>query len=167
MFNSLQSFLDIWQDEAASTQLIFDALTDESLNQTITPEHRSIGRLAWHIVTTLDEMTGHAGLKFDGAALGSGVPSTAAEISDAYQRENEAMVKAIREQWSDATLFEERDMYGVDWTIGNVLWVLITHQIHHRAQITVLMRQAGLMVPGLYGPSKEDWLTRGSMPPEV
>jgi len=34
--------------------------------------------------------------------------------------------------------------------------MLIAHQGHHRAQMTVLMRQAGLKVPGVYGPSEAD-----------
>ncbi|MBE0644676.1 MAG: hypothetical protein IH600_11400 [Bacteroidetes bacterium] len=32
------------------------------------------------------------------------------------------------------------------------------------AQLTVLMRQAGLLVPGIYGPSREEWSTYG-LPP--
>ena len=32
---------------------------------------------------------------------------------------------------------------------------LINHQNHHRGQMTVLMRQAGLTVPGVYGPAKK------------
>ncbi len=34
--------------------------------------------------------------------------------------------------------------------------VLIRHHIHHRGQMTELMRQARLKVPGMYGPSKEE-----------
>jgi uncharacterized damage-inducible protein DinB len=30
------------------------------------------------------------------------------------------------------------------------------HQAHHRGQMTVLMRQAGLTVPGVYGPAREE-----------
>jgi uncharacterized damage-inducible protein DinB len=30
------------------------------------------------------------------------------------------------------------------------------HQTHHRAQMMVLMKQAGLKVPGVYGPSEDD-----------
>ncbi|MEA3297729.1 MAG: DinB family protein, partial [candidate division Zixibacteria bacterium] len=44
---------------------------------------------------------------------------------------------------------------------------LIQHQIHHRGQMTVLMRQAGIKVPSLYGPAKEDWAQMGLEPPEV
>ena len=52
-------------------------------------------------------------------------------------------------------------MYGEDWKNSLSLWVLITHQIHHRGQMTVLMRQAGLVVPGIYGPAKEEWVAIG------
>ena len=48
-------------------------------------------------------------------------------------------------------------MFRSVWKKGQVLTVLIRHQIHHRAQMTVLIRQAGLKVPGVYGPSREEW----------
>jgi uncharacterized damage-inducible protein DinB len=35
--------------------------------------------------------------------------------------------------------------------------MIIKHIIHHRGQMTVLMRQAGLKVPGVYGPAREEW----------
>ncbi|MHB8840055.1 MAG: DinB family protein, partial [Gemmatimonadaceae bacterium] len=41
-------------------------------------------------------------------------------------------------------------------TRGFVLTVLMNHQWHHRGQMTVLMRQAGLSVPGVCGPSREE-----------
>jgi uncharacterized damage-inducible protein DinB len=34
-------------------------------------------------------------------------------------------------------------MYGEMWAKGKILAVLIGHQAHHRAQMTVLMRQSG------------------------
>jgi uncharacterized damage-inducible protein DinB len=52
-------------------------------------------------------------------------------------------------------------MYGMTWTKGTVLVSLITHQAHHRGQMTVLMRQAGLKVPGVYGPAREEWAAMG------
>ena len=50
------------------------------------------------------------------------------------------------------------DMYGEKWSYAVILTVIVRHEIHHRAQMTVLMRQAGLKVPGIYGPSKEEWV---------
>jgi len=52
-------------------------------------------------------------------------------------------------------------MYGETWKRGMTLLYLMLHQAHHRGQITVLMRQAGLKVTGIYGPAKEEWQTMG------
>jgi uncharacterized damage-inducible protein DinB len=41
------------------------------------------------------------------------------------------------------------------------LGFIVSHQIHHRAQLTVVMRLNGLNVPGVYGPSKEEWTSYG------
>ena len=49
------------------------------------------------------------------------------------------------------------------WTKGQALSVLLVHQIHHRGQMTVLMRQAGLKVPGIYGPALEEWERYGNV----
>ena len=38
-------------------------------------------------------------------------------------------------------------MYGEMWKRGTTLGVIISHQIHHRAQLTVVMRLNGLKVP--------------------
>ena len=68
----------------------------------------------------------------------------------------------MQKQLQDEKLSERLTMYGQDWwTYSAVLDGLIAHQIHHRAQITVLMRQAGLTVPGIYGPAKEEWAEMG------
>ena len=70
---------------------------------------------------------------------------------------------------------------GDDWTGAEVsltgvtlrvtlvagLHVLVVHQAHHRGQMTVLMRQAGLLVPSIYGPVKEGWSAYGVEPPRV
>ena len=68
---------------------------------------------------------------------------------------------AIASTWTDASLEEMRDMYGRPWKNGTTLRALISHQAHHRGQLTVLMRQAGLRVPGIYGPAREDWASMG------
>jgi len=41
-----------------------------------------------------------------------------------------------------------------------VLQTLVVHQIHHRGQMSVLMRQAGLVPPGIYGPTREEAAAR-------
>jgi uncharacterized damage-inducible protein DinB len=69
--------------------------------------------------------------------------------------------------WTDVDLDTVDDMFGERWTRRFTLLVLINHQIHHRGQMTVLMRQAGLRVPGMYGPAMEDWAQWNMEPPVV
>lgn len=167
MFSNLDDFFKEWTEEEQATQKVLDMLTDESLSQPVGEGYRTLGRLAWHVATALDEMVGHTGLQFSAARFGNPVPDTAQEIAEAYRFSNQSMVTAMRENWTDETLGKELNMYGEMWSVETILKVLMLHQIHHRGQMTVLMRQAGLKVPGLYGPSKEEWAVMGAEPPEV
>ncbi|SPF40289.1 conserved hypothetical protein [Candidatus Desulfosporosinus infrequens] len=167
MFLSLSAFLQVWEQEEELTERILETLTDASLNQSITVQDRSLGRIAWHLVTTIPEMMSRTGLTFESIKDDAPVPNTALEISNSYRETCKAVANAIKAQWNDQTLLEQRDMYGESWTIGATLSALIDHQIHHRGQITVLMRQAGLKVPGLYGPAREDWSQMGMKAPLV
>lgn len=167
MFKTLDDFFKEWKAEEQATQQILEALTDESLSQPVAEGYRTLGRLAWHLATALDEMVGHTGLQFSAARFGNPVPDTAQEIAEAYRFSNQSMVRAMRDNWTDETLAEEHNMYGKMWSVATILKVLMTHQIHHRGQMTVLMRQAGLKVPGVYGPAKEEWAAMGAEPPEV
>ncbi len=167
MFTSLSAFLQTWNKESELTERILYSLTDDSLTQSVTPQDRTVGRLAWHIVTTIPEMMSKTGLVLETIGEDAPVPNTAKELADCYRETSKAMVTAIQNQWNDQTLLEERDMYGESWTIGVTLNVLIYHQIHHRGQMTILMRQAGLRVPGIYGPSREEWSEYGVEPPRV
>ena len=165
MFRTIADFTQAWQGERENTLKIMRALTDASLAQKVSPEGRTLGRLAWHIVQTLGEMGGHAGLVIDAANQHTPQPATAKAIADAYQVGAEAVEAAVTSTWTDADLPAEIDMYGEKWTRGKSLMALLSHEVHHRAQMTVLMRQAGLKVPGVYGPAREEWTTYG-MPPQ-
>ncbi|MCZ2257716.1 DinB family protein [Sporosarcina sp. G11-34] len=167
MFKTIEEFLTNWGHESGSTQKVLNALTDESLTQEVSPDDRTLGRIAWHVVTTLDEMMSRTGLEFEGARHDTPVPASADEIAEAYRSSSAAMVAAIKGQWTDATLSEVKDMYGEQWPIATVLGILPSHQTHHRGQMTVLMRQAGLSVPGVYGPSREEWAEFGGEAPEL
>ncbi|RNB84456.1 hypothetical protein EDM56_20285 [Brevibacillus fluminis] len=167
MFQTIQAFEHEWGHEAAGTQKILDVLTDASLQQEVTPGDRTLGRLAWHIVTTLHEMMSRTGLEFDAPHHDAALPTSAKEIADAYRSASAALLDAVKSQWTDATLVEECEMYGMKWPNGVTLSILISHQIHHRGQMTILMRQAGLPVPGVYGPSKEEWAQMGMEPPAI
>lgn len=101
-----------------------------------------------------------------GPALDSAPASQASEHVAAYDLASNSLVEAIS-AWSDTDLDTVDEMFGERWTRRFTLQVLINHQIHHRGQMTVLMRQAGLRVPGIYGPAREDWAQWDMKPPVV
>lgn len=160
MIRRLSDFTESWSYEVEATLKLFRILTDASLNQAVTPDGRTLGRIAWHITQTLGEMGQRAGLTFDAPGEEEPIPP-AARIAPAYESGAKALGRAVTAQWTDAMLDGTVEMYGEMWPRGRVLSALIAHQIHHRGQLTVLMRQAGLTVPGIYGPAKEEWAVLG------
>lgn len=167
MIRSIADFEQLWINEAAATQKLLDELTDASLAQEDAPGFRTLGRLAWHIVTSVPEMLERTGLEVVGAATESTPPAHAGEIAGAWRAVQASALAEVRARWIDETLDEEDDMYGERWTRGATLTMLVLHQTHHRGQMTVLMRLAGLSVPGVYGPSRDEWAQWGLQPPVV
>jgi uncharacterized damage-inducible protein DinB len=161
MYRTIADFERAWNTERQNTLKIMRALTDQSLAQKVTPEGRSLGRLAWHVVQTLGEMGRQSGLTFTAADEHTPQPATAAAMADAYEAGSVALLSAVNTSWKDTNLAEEIDMYGQKWLRGNTLAILVSHEVHHRGQMTVLMRQAGLIVPGVCGPSREEWAVFG------
>jgi len=165
MYRKIQDFLDRWTYETEATLKVFQNLTDASLDQRVTADGRTLGRLAWHVVQTLPEMCGRTGLDVEGPGEDEPVPPSAADITEALRQAARGLAEEIRNRWTDADLEKEDDMYGERWPRGATLAAVVLHQAHHRGQMTVLMRQAGLRVPGVYGPAKEEWEAYG-MPPQ-
>ncbi|HTY10419.1 MAG TPA: DinB family protein [Bacteroidota bacterium] len=161
MDRTLDGLLEDWRRETSSTLKIFRALTDSSLGQRVTPDGRSLGLLAWHIVLAVGETGKKAGLTISLPPEDSPVPDNARAIVDAYEATAASIGNQIEEHWTGSSLEEEVHMFGQKWTRGFALASLLRHQTHHRGQMTVLMRQAGLRVPGVYGPAREEWARMG------
>ncbi|WP_411281562.1 DinB family protein [Gemmatimonas sp.] len=166
MYASLASFHAAWQYESDSTQKLLTCLTDRSLSQPLYPGGRTVGRLAWHLAQSIPEMLNRTGLVVSGAGEHDAVPAHAAEICTAYRTAAASVSEQLQATWTDATLLESDDMYGETWPRGMTIDVLIKHQAHHRGQLSVGMRQAGLVIPGMYGPAKEEWDAMGIPAPE-
>lgn len=156
MFRTVSDFMSAWAYESGATLKLFRNLTDASLAQAVVPGGRTLGRLAWHITGSLAEMGAHAGLSVGGPTDADPQPGVA-EMVRHYETGSKKLADAVSQSWTDAMLLETIPMYGQQWTRGATLAALVGHQAHHRAQMTVLMRQAGLPVPGIYGPAREEW----------
>ena len=164
LVKSIADFSASWKYESESTAKVLGNLTNKSLNQKVTEDGRSLGFIAWHITTSIGEMMSKAGLSFEGFDEHAPLPAEAEKIKSEYEKLSTAMSSQVEKNWNDGMLNDDLNMYGQTWKRGDVLASLLAHQTHHRGQMTVLMRQAGLEVPGVYGPSKEEWTAYGMEP---
>jgi len=165
MFRRLKDFFAAHEQMAKNTQRVFALLTDENLEQRIAAGHRRLGDIAWHVVVTIPEMMQRTGLALSAVDAQAPPPAQAEAIRTAYARAAEELDAALRAQWNDASLEETDDLYGESWPRGLTLRILLDHQIHHLGQASVLLRQAGAVVPGIYGPAKEEWERLGMQTP--
>lgn len=156
MFTAVRHFLNAWRHESGSTARLLAELTDASLAQRVAAGHRTLGELAWHIVTSQREIVGKTGLVIEAPTKADPEPARAAAIHSAYVGAANALAAAVERHWTDETLRVRDSMYGAQWPRGLTLDIMLRHEIHHRGQMTVLMRQAGLRVPGVYGASRDE-----------
>jgi uncharacterized damage-inducible protein DinB len=163
MYHTLKEFTDEYKMESESTLKLLRILTTESLYKKVDDKVRSIGRLAYHIAHTVSEMMEKTGLEipFDIKNPAKDTSVTAQQIADAYEKAVSRLFSEIETKWTDATLRETRNMYGQQWSVATTLSILIKHEVHHRGQLTVLMRLAGFVIPGVYGPAAEEWSMYG------
>ena len=74
MYRKIADFLNAWETESKATQKVLDAISDGSLQQRVFDGHRTLGRIAWHIVTTIPEMMVNTGLELDIRGAGCSRP---------------------------------------------------------------------------------------------
>jgi len=164
---NLERLLAVLDSETTMTLRILEALEDDALGRVVAPGHRSLQRLGWHLAQTIPEMMGRTGLSLEGPGQEDPPPASVREITEAYRVASESLRERLGEGWDDGTLEEVDEMYGERWPRWRTLTAFLLHQAHHRGQMTVLMRQAGLEVPGTHGPSRNEWAQWGMDPPEV
>lgn len=164
MIRKIEDFISSWAYESEATLKVLKNITDETLNKNVTGYERTLGFLAWHNTVSNGEMAERTGLKVECPKPDSEPPKTVAEIIDAYKKATDSVANEVKTKWTDESLLIENDMYGEMWKNGATLAIIIAHQAHHRGQMTVLMRILGLPVPGVYGPSKEEWVNFGMEP---
>jgi len=154
MYRKAEDFLADWAASSAGTLAVMKAITDDKMNVAIVEGHSSLGWLAWHLVSSGGGFGYFAGLNIPAIPRDAEVPATMAEIVAKYE-EVIAAYNNEAKNLSDEQLAEEIKGFMGPTKRGQFLRQFIDHQTHHRGQMTVLLRQAGLPVPPVAGPTKE------------
>jgi len=157
MYRKIEDFIEDWKAEESATIKIFESIPESAKSTKATEHLRSLERLAWHITQTLTEMPARAGLVEKDVLEHEPIPASFEEIIRAYKKYSKELADNLQKKWKDDGLTDTVEMYGQQWEKRKILSVMVLHQVHHRGQMTALMRVLGLKVPGIYGPSKEEW----------
>lgn len=153
MYRTVQDFLNDWSRSAQGTLKVLQSLTDDKLDQAIVEGHSTLGWLGWHLASSPAFFMKQVGLSVEPA--GSEPPGKASEIVQAYSKMVEDVKREVEQHLTDEKMVENVETFAGVVPRGAMLRTLIDHQTHHRGQMTVLLRQAGLHVPGVLGPTKE------------
>lgn len=156
MYRTVNDFLVDWEKSANGTIQVLESMRDDKLNQAIVDGHSTLGWLGWHLTTSIGFFAKIIGLSVQIPGNPKKVPEKAQEIIQAYKLVAEEFKGQCKDKLTDEKLLEEIGGFGAPTPRGVILRTLIDHQTHHRGQMTVLLRQAGLPVPGVMGPTKED-----------
>ncbi|HPA94655.1 MAG: hypothetical protein GX178_01710 [Acidobacteria bacterium] len=166
MIRHLDDFEAIYGSEREKTLALLRAIDPAQKDVVLHPGVRTLERLAWHLTQTLTEMPHRAGLLPDDPLANQPPPAEFTELIRLYEEQSARLLAAVAREWSDASLGETVEMYGEAWSRGQILTVLVFHEVHHRAEMIPLMRLLGLRVPGLFGPAREEWAELGIPAPE-
>ena len=164
MYRTILDFIDEWKMEVPHTLKMIAGIEDYSGNERVHPEVRTLREIAWHITKDLSLAAFRTGLIAQNELGIIPSPSTISLIATTFREYSQLMEDLINATWTDRNLGERVAIYGQMDAKGRILHRLIKHQVHHRGQMTVLMRFLGLRVPGTYGPAKEDWSRVGMIP---
>lgn len=164
MIKDLNDFYSWWKEETAFTLKIFAAIPDQDFEKVPAKGLRSPALLCFHLAHTTCEMMQKTGLPLEWTLGEKYSGQSKSEIMAAFEKGSEELVKAISSAWNNDTLEISDNMYGENWKRGLTLQILITHLIHHRGQLTAVMRMLGARVPGIYGPAQEEWVEYGLEP---
>jgi uncharacterized damage-inducible protein DinB len=150
--------------EMANTRKTLERIPENKLEFRPDPKSMSLGRLAGHIA----EMPGWGAMTLQTDSFdiqpGQFTPLTATSRQQLLAEfdKNIASTRAALETATDENLLKS-------WTlsmggnpiftmpkIGVIRTMVLSHVIHHRAQLTVYYRMNGVPVPALYGPSADE-----------
>ena len=88
-------------------------------------------------------------------------PKSASELIPALDR-SIAKAKHVLGGMDDATLVEtwrlmqgERELFAIP-RVAMLRSVMLNHWYHHRGQLTVYLRELGVPIPSIYGPSADE-----------
>ncbi len=151
--------------ETATTRKVLAAIPDDAdFSFKPHPKSMALGQLAGHVSDTNGDWALHT-LTQDklewNPEMKPDTPATKAALLERFEKQvaevTPALAKMTPEMWDSNWKFVAGDQTWIDDPKHQVwrTWVL-SHLVHHRAQLGVYLRLLNQKVPGCYGPSADE-----------
>jgi len=158
-----QALLPEFDQEMANTRKMLELVPEDNLDYKPHEKSMPLGRLAGHVA----EMAGWGTttMSTEGLELTAGMkpfaPKSRQELLDSFD-------KGVKEARAAIAAAKDED-FDINWTLsygGKTIFsmprgavirsMVISHVIHHRAQLGVYLRLNEVEFPGMYGPSADE-----------
>ena len=158
-----EQFLFELDRETPSARLLIERIPDGKLDWQPHPKAKSLGELAWHMASVpavVSKIVQYPEQDRTQVPWPSHEPGTAALLQH-FDR-SIATAKLNLNLLSEDDLEGELRMYSGNQNLFRmprgqfVRWGMITHFVHHRAQLGLYLRMLDLPVPALVGPSQDE-----------
>jgi uncharacterized damage-inducible protein DinB len=149
--------------EAEVTTRLFNVIPEDKLGWRPHPKAKTLGALAMHIATipgTVAEL-GDLDVKEAGTFPSDVEPASRTQIIEAFA-ESLKRAKKIVSATGDTRAVAEwklvkdgRTLFAAP-RIGFWRSILLNHNYHHRGQLSAYLRELGVPLPSIYGPSADE-----------
>jgi uncharacterized damage-inducible protein DinB len=159
----IDGMLQELEQEAATTRRVLERVPDDRLGWRPHPTARTLGQLALHVAIVPGAIAELAARPSPAQVpqFADPVPGSAAELVPAL---DEAIAKARRALGGldDGALtatwrlmLGDRELFAVP-RMAFLRSTMLNHWYHHRGQLSVYLRQLGVPIPSIYGPSGDE-----------
>jgi uncharacterized damage-inducible protein DinB len=158
--NELDRFRKVWEMETGLTTKLLEAIPADQYDFRPDPGGRSIGEMAWHLAE-VEGYTTHGvekgAVTFQEVPPNMKRPREAKQLAPGFRQVHQDAVQRIA-KLKESDLDREIPFAGDrTFTIRDVLWgAMLMHLVHHRGQLSLMVRLAGGTPPGIYGPNREE-----------
>jgi uncharacterized damage-inducible protein DinB len=163
--SAIESFIQQWEFEFQIAMKVLRAIPEEKSEFKPHEKFFTARRLAWHLVR-IEDIFGRGVLQdkiiIGESALPSEPPATIAEIIAIAEKQHPEIVNGWR-ALDDATLQQKIPFVAPGGVVLRELprkaylrITLMHHVIHHRGQLSLMLRLMGAKVPSIYGPSGDE-----------
>jgi len=160
----IEGMLQELEQEAATTRRVLERVPDNQLGWRPHQKSRTLGQLALHIAVVPGAVAEFVASPSPVQARQFGPDPSPASSSELMPALDQSIAKAkkVLGGMDDATLMAtwrmmlgDREIFAVP-RAAMLRSVMLNHWYHHRGQLTVYLRELGVPIPSIYGPSADE-----------